>query len=36
MAKLFVCAVHDSKAEGFGRPMFVPAVGLAVRAFLDE
>lgn len=36
MAKLFVCSVYDSKAEAFMRPMFVPAKGVAIRAFLDE
>lgn len=36
MAYLAVCAVYDVKAEAYGRPMFVPAVGLAIRAFIDE
>lgn len=36
MATLHVCAVFDVKAEAFGRPMFVPSVGLAIRAFIDE
>ena len=31
-----MCAVYDVKAEAYGRPMFVPAVGLAMRAFMDE
>ena len=31
-----VCAVYDVKAEAFGRPIFVSAPGLAIRAFMDE
>lgn len=34
--KLVVCSVFDSAAQAFMRPMFVPARGLAVRAFRDE
>lgn len=31
-----VCAVMDSAAQVFGAPMFVPANGVAVRAFQNE
>lgn len=33
---LQIYAVHDSKAETFGRPVFQNTVGEAVRAFSDE
>lgn len=33
---LVVCAVYDSAAQLFNRPMFVPAVGMANRVFRDE
>ena len=36
MAYQIVCAVYDVKAEAYGRPIFVSAPGLAIRAFLDE
>ena len=36
MAYQIVCAVYDVKAEAYGRPIFVTAPGLAIRAFLDE
>lgn len=36
MANLVVCAVHDSAIDAFGRPIFVPHVGAAVRSFVDE
>lgn len=34
--KLVICAVHDSAAQAYNRPIFVPARGLAVRSFSDE
>ena len=33
---LLVCAVKDSAADAFGRPFFVPTIGLAMRSFIDE
>lgn len=36
MASLKVIAVFDKAIDAFNRPMFVPAVGLAVRSFQDE
>ncbi len=33
LTKMF--AVYDGKAAAFGTPFFLPAVGLAVRAFTD-
>ncbi len=34
--KLVICSVRDSAADCFGRPYFVPSVGVALRAFTDE
>ena len=34
--KLIVMAVFDSGAQAYGRPIFVPSVGLAERSFADE
>jgi hypothetical protein len=31
-----ICAVKDRAADAFGRPLFVPSVGLAIRSFSDE
>ena len=31
-----ICSVKDRAADAFGRPMFVPSVGLALRGFTDE
>lgn len=36
MTKLAVCAVFDSALAAYGRPLFVPAVGAAIRSFTDE
>lgn len=36
MAILQVFAVRDSALDAFQRPFFVPAQGLAIRAFSDE
>jgi hypothetical protein len=32
----FIVSVKDSAAQAFGRPVFVPAVAVAVRSFRDE
>lgn len=34
--KQVIVAVKDRAAETFGRPMFVPAIGVALRSFSDE
>jgi hypothetical protein len=34
--KLNLCSVKDRAAEAFGRPMFVPSTGVAIRSFSDE
>ncbi len=34
--KLIICAVKDRAADAFGRPMFVPSLGVAIRSFTDE
>lgn len=31
-----ICAVRDRASGAFARPMFVPAVGAAIRSFGDE
>lgn len=36
MSVLCVVAVWDSAAQAFGRPLFVPSVGVALRSFTDE
>lgn len=36
MANIQVVAVMDRALLAFGRPVFVPAVGAAVRSFADE
>lgn len=33
---LHLCCIFDKQAESFGRPMAVPAKGLAIRSFIDE
>lgn len=33
---LFMLAIKDRAVDAFGRPIFFPAVGAAVRAFQDE
>ena len=35
MAILRVCSIYDSKAEAYMNPMFVPAIGIASRDFID-
>jgi len=34
--KLILCTVKDRAADAFGRPMFVPSTGIAIRSFSDE
>ena len=34
--KLNICSVKDRAAEAYGRPMFVPSTGVAIRSFSDE
>ncbi|WNK12748.1 MAG: nonstructural protein [Microvirus sp.] len=34
--KLYVCAIRDRALDAFGTPIFVAAIGLAVRSFTDE
>lgn len=34
--KYVICSVYDRAAEMYGRPMFMPAVGSAIRSFSDE
>lgn len=36
MTKSVVVSVRDSAMQAFGRPLFVPSVGVAVRSFADE
>lgn len=31
-----VCSVYDEAAQCFGRPIFAPAIGAAVRSLADE
>lgn len=33
---LIVLSVYDRAAQAYGRPLFMPAVGVAVRSFTDE
>lgn len=34
--KLTICAVKDRASDAYGRPMFVPSTGVAIRSFTDE
>ena len=34
--KLVICCVKDRATEAFGSPMFLQAIGQAVRSFTDE
>jgi len=36
MAILVIVSIKDLAAQAFGRPAFVPSVGVAVRSFSDE
>lgn len=33
---LILCSVKDRAADAYGRPMFVPSTGVAIRSFSDE
>jgi len=33
---LILCSVKDRAADAYGRPMFVPSSGVAIRSFSDE
>jgi hypothetical protein len=34
--KQIICTVKDRAADVYGRPMFVPSAGVAIRSFSDE
>lgn len=34
--KFVVVSIKDRAADAFGRPAFVPSVGVAIRSFSDE
>ena len=34
--QLTLCTVKDRAADAYGRPMFVPSTGIAIRSFSDE
>ena len=34
--KLLICSVKDRAADAYGRPMYVPSTGVAIRSFSDE
>jgi hypothetical protein len=34
--KHIICTVYDRASELYGRPMFVPSIGAAIRSFTDE
>lgn len=34
--KQIICTVKDRAADAYGRPMFVPSTGVAIRSFSDE
>ena len=34
--KLILASVKDRAADAYGRPMFVPSSGVAIRSFSDE
>ena len=34
--KLVLCSVKDRASDAYGRPMFVPSTGVAIRSFSDE
>lgn len=36
MTRLAICSLFDRAIAAYGRPMFVPAVGAAVRSLTDE
>ena len=34
--KMVICSIRDSAADAYGRPFFLPSVGVAIRSFTDE
>ena len=34
--KMIVVSIKDRAADAFGRPFYVPSVGVAIRSFQDE
>ena len=34
--KTIVCSIKDRAADTFGRPFFLPSIGVAVRSFTSE
>lgn len=34
--KLEMLAIHDRAADAYGRPMFLPSIGVGIRSFSDE
>lgn len=34
--QMVVCSIRDRAAEAYGRPFFLPSVGVAIRSFQDE
>lgn len=34
--KLEIVAIFDRAAQAYGRPMFLPSVGVGIRSFTDE
>ena len=33
---MVICSIRDSAADAYGRPLFLPSVGVAIRSFTDE
>ena len=33
---MVICSIRDSAADAYGRPFFLPSVGVAIRSFTDE
>lgn len=31
-----MCSIKDSAADAYGRPFFLPSIGVAIRSFTDE
>ena len=34
--KMIVVSIKDRAADAYGRPFYVPSVGVAIRSFQDE
>ena len=34
--KMVICSIRDSAADAYGRPFFLPSVGVAIPSFTDE